>query len=732
MARSYFANGAFDAALQTIRSSRDLSRNNAEAQLLMALCYYELNQLEQSESLLQQLRQDKRTAFAECDLYLARVHHARNEFSTAVPYYKAYLRTLRADVPERAMVIEEIRRCDNGLREINRSRKVVVENLGPDINTAHDEFAPVISPTNSSRLYFSTIRPQHLSGQPIRGGDAVAAEGKQLYSDMYRALLDGTRWLPAEPMHHLLNSPKHELLIDLSPDGKVLYFLQGWSVENGHILADTFQQQAARTLQTSPANWPLRLEQGDATPYLFNEGMILFSSRRPGGYGGLDLYWARRKDNGEWGDAVNLGPTINSAYDETTPFLAADGRTLFYSTNNSAYSMGGFDVLKAVFLAEESRWTQPENVGMPINSPGDDTYFRLLPDGFTGSLCSSRKDGYGLRDLYIAYFAEFQTEMEPQQPLLPEPPPVVVATPPAPATPPVATPPATVTPVAITPAAEQPQPKPAATPDNNIARQDMLMTAPPPPQPITPHARELLPPPAAQEKPAAAAELAARVSRPAYRITFSGEKLPSDGNTLYQLEAVLELMQRYTDLRLILSSYAPNSASDALFAAIRRAEGVGGFLMQRGLEGSRLFLRALPAEALAGQVLLTFQRSPADLAQEALPVLGQTPLDLTPYNQPLLFKVQFASTRGVAYTGRVIDQFSYPMIETYPGLDYYRYTVGAFTTYAEARQLQEQLKAAGIRGPFIAAYAAGDRLDQAAAEVLQQRYPDLQNYIQSR
>ncbi|MEM1359468.1 MAG: hypothetical protein AAGF89_14780, partial [Bacteroidota bacterium] len=80
---------------------------------------------------------------------------------------------------------------------------------------------------------------------------------------------------------------------------------------------------------------------------------------------------------------------------------------IYFSTNDPAYSVGGFDVVSS-FRVVGGNWqfTQPENVGMPLNSAGDDTHFRLAPDTFTGFLASDRKDGFGRRDLYIVYFVD--------------------------------------------------------------------------------------------------------------------------------------------------------------------------------------------------------------------------------------------------------------------------------------------------------------------------------------
>ncbi len=112
-----------------------------------------------------------------------------------------------------------------------------------------------------------------------------------------------------------------------------------------------------------------------------------------------------RLPGGGYGPALNLGPNVNGPYDEICPFVAADGRTVYFSTNDPTYSVGGFDVVFTYRVeGVDNRFTLPTNAGLPLNSAGDDTHFRVAPDHFTGFLASDRKDGFGKRDLYIVYF----------------------------------------------------------------------------------------------------------------------------------------------------------------------------------------------------------------------------------------------------------------------------------------------------------------------------------------
>lgn len=400
-AEFFFSQGDYESTVRTINSSRSLAKNNDEAALLLAVAYFHLNRLDESEKLLLGLSDGQKSDFPSSWFYLGQLYQSQHRFNDAGNFYKRYLRSLPRNAPERQVTINYIRMCDNGLRNSYSPDGMVVENLGDQVNTADDEFGPVPSPTGVARVYFSAVRPTSPGLEP--------SEKDQ--SDILFTELKSTEWSAPSPLHTYLMSPKHELLLDISKDGGELYYFRGDTEEKGAFLIDTFQGNGAREFTTLRLDAPISPSMGDVTPFFFNDNLIYFSSDRPGGYGGLDLYRLVRDEKG-WLPPENLGPDINTAYDETTPFMARDGKTLYYSSNNPTYTVGGFDVLRSFYVMETGRFLRSENPGLPLNSAGDDTHFRLAPDTFTGFLSSNRKDGKGKRDIFIVYFIEPRAEME--------------------------------------------------------------------------------------------------------------------------------------------------------------------------------------------------------------------------------------------------------------------------------------------------------------------------------
>lgn len=391
-----FAAGDYPSAIRTLQSIKKLEED-AEASLLLGVARFHANDLLGAESGLLALLEREKDDYPLAWFYLGRVYHAQHRFQRAAMEYKRYLRVLNGDGPERKTVVRLLRNVDNGIREGFVNDEMIAENLGGTVNSEYDEFGPIPSPTGSGKVYFSHSRPDLVSGTT--------------HSDIVVADNIDNGWSRPVPVNPLLNTNAQENLVDISPDGQQLFYYRGSNDRDGRFLLDVYQKDGAQLVTQQPKA-PLSPSAGDVTPFYGYGEAVYFASRRSGGYGGLDLYRMDRLANGTYGPPTNLGPEVNGPYDEISPFVAKDGRTLYFSTNDPEYSVGGFDVVKTFrVLGAESRYVRPENAGMPLNSAGDDTHFRLAPDTFTGYLASDRKDGLGNRDLYIIYFVEAREEM---------------------------------------------------------------------------------------------------------------------------------------------------------------------------------------------------------------------------------------------------------------------------------------------------------------------------------
>ncbi|NBP70806.1 MAG: hypothetical protein EBU52_18955 [Cytophagia bacterium] len=154
-----------------------------------------------------------------------------------------------------------------------------------------------------------------------------------------------------------------------------------------------------------------------------DEKMIFFSSNRPGGNGGLDIYSATVDEKGQWTGIKNLGVKINTETDEDGPFIDHDGKTLYFSSKGRK-GMGGYDIFKSTYDELTGEWSEPENVGYPINTPDNDIFIFLSKDSKTGYYASVREDAIGYDDIYMISLVEqpiAKKDPEPVKPVVPVP-----------------------------------------------------------------------------------------------------------------------------------------------------------------------------------------------------------------------------------------------------------------------------------------------------------------------
>lgn len=330
---------------------------------------------------------------------------AKKDYVQAARFFKTHLNVVKPKSTEWFSSINNIKRCGYAQNQKYASQLAFVENLGQNVNSVFDDFAPVQSPTKQGRYYFSSNREGSTGGLRNPKGLVDDLKGKSS-ADMYLIDLKDGNWSSVVPFEQLLNSPKHDILQDFSSDGSIIYFIKSSDLVRGVLYSDTFSIDRDPTGLAQPAPLPLNTESGDKDLFVFNDSLILFSSNRSGGYGGYDIYYSFRK-NDVWGKPVNLGPRLNSAHNEDNPFLTKSGTKLYFSSDRLT-SLGGYDIFSATNLQNE--WADVKNLGLPINSPGDDLGFELSADGSIALFSSNRIESLGGHDLYIAYFREQELE----------------------------------------------------------------------------------------------------------------------------------------------------------------------------------------------------------------------------------------------------------------------------------------------------------------------------------
>ncbi len=362
----------------------------------VGVCYFQTKELEKAHYWLSEYTKTKNIN-AEVYYWLGKVYQFQNAFEKAVLNYKLFLRfDKNGNSNLRIKVKNDIKRCATGSYVIRQDVLGYLEQLPNTINTPYHEIGPVFSINFPDRIYFSSNHPD---------GDNSA------HSNMYGVEIQQGQWSRVFSMNEKLNTKLQEVLIDFSKDGQLAYYYQG-NADNAFIMVDTLANSQKGTLSQGQLKCPVDLIKGDHYLQIL-ENRIIFSSIRDGGFGGYDLYLTSLVDN-EWTTPINLGSKVNTAFDEVAPFLAKNETTLYFSSNRTT-SIGGFDIFETSYTPQIG-WGKPKNLGLPVNSAGDELYFRLSESGRNAAFSSNRNgidQGY---DLFFTIFKQPVTSMLKVQP----------------------------------------------------------------------------------------------------------------------------------------------------------------------------------------------------------------------------------------------------------------------------------------------------------------------------
>ncbi len=671
-----FARGRWLEAAEALKRYQEERPGDLGVLAKLGICHYHLHQPQAALRYLEfVLQRQPSTADPDVHYYYARTLHGMGEYERAIAAYKGFLRVTPEKHPLRGHVIDNIRRCVSGLKTQPNDDVALVENLGDRVNSAGDEFAPLPSVNFPDRLYFAAARENTTGGLRNEEGYEDSQNGRWC-SDMFFTQRTVGGWSYANALSGLLNTPRHEVALDFSNSGQVLYFFRGFTLYSGEVRTDTAGRLA---VENALFDSPMQAEEGDTGLFFAGDSLLLFASRRTGGMGGLDLYYAIRTDTG-WSEAYNLGPTLNSPYDETTPFLALDGRTLYFSSNRTG-SIGGLDVFVSTFDAAKRTWSEPLNLGTPINSPGDEAFFRLSADGQQAFFSSDRlSDGYGQRDLYVAYFKQPRQEQLAPRAL-------------------------------FTQAMQNLQPAPSVAEPREAVLPVLYYTGD----------ADLL-----GENNRRALEGVAALARayPETKVIVRVHTSPS-GQPKFDLYQGIKRAEKVaaalrergvSPRRIVLQSFG------AAYPVALNALPDG----RPSPEGQQLNRRV---EVLLFNILeeppfrTSLEQRPFPPALEAF---GATAL--AERMAGLTFRVEMVTARQIV-TDDALSMFGDLLIESEAESGSYRYCAGLFRTHAEALALQREARAAGFADATVWAYIDGLRLSRAEAAELVRRYPALAPYV---
>ena len=283
------------------------------------------------------------------------------DYADALIHYNTYLRYNPGPGKNKGIAAKNIANCKFAIEAMKKPLPFNPQSVGGGINTTDDEYWPSITADGQTMMFTRQVYTNYFPS---------GIQGSQ--EDFYVSFYSDNTWSKAVNAGEPLNTSQNEGAQTLSSDGSYMYFA-ACSRRGGLGSCDLYFSAFQNGRWTEPYNIgsPVNTTAWESTPSVSADGSLLFfSSTRAGGFGGKDLWLTKKGKNQVWGHPVNLGPVINTDGDEMSPFIHFDGRTLYFASDGRP-GMGGFDIYMTR-MNTDSSWTEPVNLGYPINTFSDE------------------------------------------------------------------------------------------------------------------------------------------------------------------------------------------------------------------------------------------------------------------------------------------------------------------------------------------------------------------------
>jgi outer membrane protein OmpA-like peptidoglycan-associated protein len=392
------ATRAVDQARDQMEVAANLDTTNVEANFQAGYLHIESIGKDQSVTFFLRIYRQNPNYRFDLEYWIGKGYHYGEKFDKAIDFYTRYKNKVKAkagysgkDKVDISEVERRLVECANGKEFKANPKPYSIVNMGSAINSPQEDFAPVLT-VDENEIVFTTRRQEDNTSPDV-------ADDNKYYEDIFVATRDGGSWKAAKNIGPPINTKYNDSNLTLSPDGSLLFIYSDEG--NGDILVSEKKGNGSWG-EPTPLPGIINSSYREASVTITaDENTLYFVSERPGGYGGSDLYVCTKDSKGEWSRVKNLGPKINTELDEDGPFISYDAKTLYFSSE-AHKSMGGFDIFKSELLsAEKNEWSDPENIGYPINTTDDDIYFSISKDGKRSYYSSIRNEGQGYTDIYI-------------------------------------------------------------------------------------------------------------------------------------------------------------------------------------------------------------------------------------------------------------------------------------------------------------------------------------------
>jgi tetratricopeptide (TPR) repeat protein len=346
---------------------------------------YAIAELEKAVTLLKDNQSSE--MFIDAKFLLGKAYHVNHRFREAIDVYndlvinKAYKEFRSVDILE-----NEIRACEAAIEAYKNQKRLSITALGEGINTDFTQHSPILVEDEGTFIYTSKEKTIF--------NDEKFADG-EYDENIFFINLNNENDREADPFSAPLNSKDNESNCWISKDGKYMLL---------HKNGDIYESRKEGLLWSKPIKFDALNSKYDETHAVMtdDQSIVYFSSDRPGGKGGKDIWCIKKGKNGKWSEAKPLNANVNTKFDEESPYVHSDGT--FYFSSKGHNSIGGYDIFKTT--GSETKFEAPINLGVPVNSVEDDVFYFETIDHKTGYFMSKRPEGKGRGDIFSVNYTD--------------------------------------------------------------------------------------------------------------------------------------------------------------------------------------------------------------------------------------------------------------------------------------------------------------------------------------
>ena len=377
--------GSYLKSLNYYLEANDYNSENPILNYKIGVCYIESIQKKVSLKYFEKAYQKNSTVAKDIKYYLAQALHYNYKFEEAIKLYEEY----KKENPDKNKIIDKkIAECKYGIELVKNEVPVIITNVSI-INSKYKDYSPLIT-ADGEKLIFTSRRENST-------GALLDLYDNQYYEDIYFAKSKDNKWKLPKNIGSPLNSDNHDATVGLSNDGQKLITYSGGDLYISNLRGRKWSKPKAlpKTINTKEIESSACFSYDGNTIYFVRGKTASIESNS-------EIYYCQKDENENWGNAKKLDNTINSPYDEDGVFMHPDGKTMYFSSKGHN-SIGGYDVFKSE-QNEDGSWSEPENLGYPINTPDDDIYFVLTANKKIGYYSAVKDDTKGYNDIYQITF----------------------------------------------------------------------------------------------------------------------------------------------------------------------------------------------------------------------------------------------------------------------------------------------------------------------------------------